>query len=268
MSDILQEIDKLQRDNDQLRKDRASSRRYNFVFLMAIAFIFVTGSILISNIQHSADITILETRRGVFSLNETILKDSPSYAERFQTFTKKAKAVILETYETAPPTKKWTDKQINEFLSANFRYSEQYMVDPWIAVAYARCESNFSSEAVSAESGASGTYQFMPSTMKILMGDDYYPGCEQNIQHSTKMFFKYYLSLSESFDGKIRWIAAAYVAGSYYPYSFYQAGKSFDQYYHWFKLRQAELVAKGIINTNHSEYMNRINYFYERFRDL
>ena len=250
--------DALNDKNKDLKKQATALRLMTIILVLAILAAAIIFGLLANDIQKKSDERITENRRSLFSINEMITSRRLSRQERLEVFCKKGKGFVLDSYETAPPEKKMSDRQINELLVNIFTLSEQYMIDPWIAVSFARTESNFSTEAISI-CGAKGIFQFMPSTMKILMGTDYYDNCEKNIYYSTKMFFKMYLYLSEYFNGDIKWCAAAYVAGINRPALFYSEGRSFAEYYAWFAKSYGE-------DDMHLNYSFKVESFYNLYR--
>lgn len=244
----------------RLRGIRKTRNWFAVLFVLTSCFIF-TGIIFISLLSYNMQETIsqitTEQRTGLYELNKAIVKDAPSYEERLEIFCKKGKAFILQIYEKDPPVDKLTDYEINQFLIIVFRYSEQYMVDPWIAMSFARVESCFSRLAVS-YAGAKGIFQIMPFMSKALMGNDYYDGCEFDLNLSTKMFFKMYLYLSPVFNNDLNWISAAYLFGTYYPLQFYNSGRPFQDYYEWFKT----------VDEKQAGYMHKIEETYKAVKDL
>lgn len=85
--------------------------------------------------------------------------------------------------------------------------AHKYGVDPTLAEAVAKAESNFSPKAVS-EAGAVGVMQLMPETAAALGVTDPY-NARQNVEGGVK----YIKQLLNAFDGDVTKAVAAYNAG-------------------------------------------------------
>ena len=258
----------------ELKSNLKAAKRSIIGFLIIIILLsslLISGIFFISQLTYNMQNTIADVtatqRAGLYELNKVIVKEAPSYAERLEIFCKKGKAFILQIYENDPPLEKLTQKEINEFLIFVFEFSEQYMINPWIAVSFARVESCFSKTAISYVS-AKGLFQIMPDTAKLVMGADYFDGCELNLYYSTKMFFKIYLYLAAIYNNDLKWIAAAYLCGGHYPMIFYSNGRSFNEYYIWMKNSEAEIQKENPDYISQAEYMYKIENTYFSVKDL
>lgn len=262
--------DKVLEIQERLRTTRRSRNGFIILFALISGFVFL-GILFLSQYTYSMQQTITEVtatqRAGLYELNKVIIKEAPSYAERLEIFCKKGKAFILQVYESDPPKVKLTEKEINDFLIFVFEFSEQYMISPWIALSFARVESCFSRAATSYVS-AKGVFQIMPDTAKLVMGDEYFDGCEFNLYLSTKMFFKMYLYLSAVYNNDLKWIAAAYLCGGHYPKIFYANGRPFEDFYAWMKAIEAEIQKDNPDYIGQADYMHKIENTYFSVKDL
>jgi len=246
-----------------LEKDKTIQRKNLLIFalLLGIVGVFVSAVWGLSRISDGASMSLREQRDGFYSISMLVKRDSPTYSERLTSFYVKGKKVVLDFYDehrqSLPRSKRMTNDEIDRLLRAIFKYSEQYMVDPWLPMAFIECESWFVPSAIS-DAGAVGLYQFMPFTAKSLLGANYTDGWERNLELVTEAWFRHYLVLNGEFKGDLRWIAAAYVAGDYFPGLYYRSGKSFDDYQKFF----------DTYSPRHAAYMSKIASTFERMKSL
>jgi hypothetical protein len=253
---------KTTQDRVQYRDGIIRKKNGQLVLLILFALLIIGAAIFgMIQLMRYNSMALREQREGLYTISALVRKESPSYAQRMEIFYLKGKKVILDFYEDRsneiPRDKRLTNDQIDRLLRAVFRYSEQYMVDPWLPMAFMRCESWFVPSAVSSV-GAVGLYQFMPFTAKSLFGTRYCQGWETDIEMITEGWFRLYLVLSAEFNGDLRWIAAAYVAGEYFPSMYYRQGKSFESYQIFF----------SEYSPSHSSYMEDVWTAFEGYKSL
>lgn len=143
---------------------------------------------------------------GLYSVNRVIEKEIPTRADRLEIFMRKAKGIILEHNQETD----LSDEEMNQMLKINFDLSEQYAMSPYIFMAFAAAESGFMKGAESPY-GALGIVQFMPSTMKMVVGDTYVDNIEFNPIEACRAWYRYISILIEATDGDLKWTAAAYL---------------------------------------------------------
>lgn len=144
---------------------------------------------------------------GLYSVNKVIEEEIPKRATRLENYMREAKGIILERNQETD----MSDDEMNNMLRVNFNFSEQYMVSPWLFLAFAAIESDFIKNAVSS-AGARGIVQFMPSTMKIVLDEEYVRDMEFDPVWACKAWYKYITVISEAVDGDLKWTAAAYMS--------------------------------------------------------
>jgi len=253
---------KTTQDRVRYRDGMIKKKNFQIILLLFLAMLIAGAAVyaVMQLLQYNSGV-LKEQREGLYTISALVRKESPSYSQRMEIFYLKGKKSILDFYDehknSIPKEKRLTNDQIDRLLRAIFRYSEQYMVDPWLPMAFMRCESWFVPSAVSSV-GAVGLYQFMPFTAKSLFGSRYCQGWENDIEMMTEGWFRLYLVLSAEFNGDLRWIAAAYVAGEYFPSMYYKGGKSFESYQSFF----AEY------SPSHSSYMNDVWTAFEGYKSL
>lgn len=231
----------------------------SFVCLLAsgILAVFYIATTTIDRVEARAISTIESNRvtliAGLYTVNKLITENIPVRAQRFEMYAKKAKAKIL----SKNPKTDLTDNDINRLLKVNFDLAEQYNYSPWLFHAFAQIESNHYKGVKSAISGASGIVQFMPNTMKMVLGSDYVPGMEFDPVWSCKAWYKYILYLSEATGGDLKWTAAAYLSPEALRYM--RTGKNVDSFMEW--------IAGNTIQ-NHKKYPYIIEKLYEEFLSL
>lgn len=189
--------------------------------------------------------------QGLFTLNKTIESQIPTRTDRMSYFMKKAKGVIL----SRNPKTDLTDKEINELLLLNFELSERYGMSPWIFMAFAAAESDFTKKAVSS-ADAKGIVQFMPSTMKVVLGSEYTPEIEFDPNWSCRAWYKYVFILTERAGGDLKWTAAAYMSPQ--AFIFMEKGKSLKDFMVWI----------SSITENHVKYPWQIEELYHEYLQL
>jgi len=163
---------------------------------------------------------------GVFSVNKVIRNKAPTRAERLEVFMTRAKGIILQ-YNSESDLE---DEDINRMLKINFDLSEQHVISPYIFLAFAATESNFMKTAESS-TGARGIVQFMPSTMKILVGETYKDKIEFNPIEACRAWYRYFVVLYEATSRNLKWTAAAYL--SPIAIQFMNQGKTIEEFMAW-----------------------------------
>jgi soluble lytic murein transglycosylase-like protein len=148
---------------------------------------------------------------GYYQFLSNVRSSMPSRAERLENFCAKAKAYILREYP-----RNTLGQDIDRFLIKVFESAETYHVSPWLPIAFAAVESGFTARAVSPV-GAKGVFQVMPETAVLILGRDYATDCEFNPLVGVDLWFRYYSSVRNDFEGTsaevIPWICAAYLSG-------------------------------------------------------
>ncbi len=185
---------------------------------------------VVQKVNESALITIEKNRQslidGLYSVNIVIEKEIPPRADRLEVFMRKAKGIILEIN----PETDMSDEEINQLLKVNFDLSEQYSMNPYIFLSFAAAESSFRKLVVSS-AGAKGIVQFMPSTMKLVVGDAYIDDIEFNPVESCRAWYKYVSVLSSAVDGDLKWVASAYLTQT--AIQFKNTGKTVEEFMKW-----------------------------------
>ena len=185
-------------------------------FLAAVVvMLLVSGTVFyqvrnIQALQVSAEQRIelnrLSLLAGLYSVREVSEEAISTRASRLTSFMIKGKRVILERN----PGTDLRDSEINRLLRRNFELAEQYEMSPWIFMAFAAVESDFTKGAVSS-AGAQGIVQFMPSTIAMVLGDAYRPGIAHDPIVAVEAWYKYISYLSAGTGGDLKWTAAAYM---------------------------------------------------------
>lgn len=182
---------------------------------------FVVGIILIifNNVSAITEIgkesaekyeaTRVSMLQGLYSITRAIETNIPTREKRLEIHAKQAKAVVLQW----SPETDLSDDEMDRMIIANFKLSELYMISPWEFMAYAAVESGFIKTAES-PTGALGIVQFLPSTMRIILGTEYVPGMEFDPVWSVKAWYKYWLIINEATGGSRTWTAATYCTGN------------------------------------------------------
>ena len=129
-----------------------------------------------------------------------------STSERKQKFQMKIIGIMKEMKSDL------TNKEMLEFTSYVFDKSEEYGWDPYIPIGFAWTESCFKKKAVG-YCNDKGMFQFLPSTAKMVAGNNYYNNIEFNVLDSTKLWFKYFKILVDYFDGNLQYSILAYNMG-------------------------------------------------------
>jgi len=145
-----------------------------------------------------------------------------------------------------------SDEELNLMLKINFDLSEQYAMSPYIFLAFAATESDFMKKAVSS-AGAKGIVQFMPSTMKLVVGDDYVDDIEFNPVEACRAWYRLVSIYTEATEGDLEWIAAAYMAPIAIQYR--NQGKSVKEFMKWI----------ASTTENDEEYPFKIRSLYEEY---
>lgn len=198
-------------------------------FFVAWGWLSAYTKDLQASYQEDLEKTRINLIDGLYSFNVAINNDIPTRSERLEQHSKQAKAFVLRNY----PKTTLTDKELNDLLILNFELAELYMISPWESLSYAMVESSFD-KTVTSESGAKGLFQFLPSSMKLAMGDKYYPGCEFNPLLSCEAWYLTMIPVFESVNGDRKWAAANYYAGPIAT-KFYNWGYTLDQFMGTFK---------------------------------
>lgn len=173
--------------------------------------------------------TILQS---IYSVSRAIDDNIPTREKRLEIYAKKAKALILQWN----PDTDLSDEEMDRMIIENFELSEIYMISPWEFFAYTACESDFTKNAES-PADALGIVQFLPSTMKLILVDEYIPGIELNPVWSCRAWYKYFLILSEATGGSRSWTAAAYCTGSL-ALKAQKSGMDLREYMDWIAKKQ------------------------------
>lgn len=209
-------------------------------FIATVTIVIVFGGILfLQNARHEKRIEVIqlsaerqiESNRvslleGLYSVRSTAEDAISTRNQRLERFLVQGKRVILERHSKTD----LTDRQINNMLRKNFELSERYDISPWIFMAFAAVESDFTTGAVSV-AGARGIVQFMPSTMAMVMGDRYRPGMEHDPVVSVEAWYKYISYLSNAVDGDLEWTAAAYMTPTAIRWR--NKGKTVEEFMEW-----------------------------------
>jgi len=186
--------------------------------------------------------------RSLYTVSQVLTEEIPVRSERMEKFVKEAKGVVLEVN----PGTDFTDRELNAFLIQDFRYAEAYMVNPWISIAFMQAESDFTKDAESS-AGALGPFQFMPMTMKLVLGDEYSPGAEKNPLLALKAWYRYFMICSNTMGGDLKWSAAQYMSPK--AYVFKQRGDTVDDFMKWI----------ASVSDNHERYPYVIEEYFERY---
>ncbi len=188
---------------------------------------------------------------GLYSVNRLVQEEIPTRAERFEKFVVRAKGIILSHNAETD----LTDQDMNAMLRENFNLAEQYGMNPWIFMAFAAVESDFTKGVQSDISSASGIVQFMPFTMKLVLQDQYVPGMEFDPIWACRAWYKYVLYLTESVGGDLKWTAAAYMSPQ--AIQFYEQDRSVEEFMTWITEISTNLIRYPfLIENKYNEYMN------------
>jgi hypothetical protein len=189
------------------------------------------NSAAINEIQASALVQIENNRQtllsGLYSVNQLIQSEIPTRNERFQRFVTLGKRAILEHN----PNTDMTDATMNALLRENFELAERYAMSPWVFMAFAAIESDYTAGAKSDISSASGIVQFMPATMRLVLQEDYVPGIEFDPVWACRAWYKYVLVLNESVGGDLKWTAAAYMSPT--AIRFFEQERTVEDFMTW-----------------------------------
>ena len=146
---------------------------------------------------------------ALFSVIRTSMMEITSRDKRIEAYFKTAKKIILDRN----PTTDLSDAEINETLRVNFQLAEYYMWSPYRFLSYWSRESDFTKKKDNKDgSGAKGSVQFMPSTMRFVLQDLYEPGMEYDPVWSCKAWYKYMATLSQAVGNDEIWIACAWLS--------------------------------------------------------
>lgn len=223
---------------EKLEKTMSFILKFTFAIPLIITFIFMIV-LYTQNVRYENKIEIMNERseqriennrlgllEGLYTIRDTAEDAVSTRTERLERFLVKGKRVILERHQDTD----LTDRDMNRMLLRNFELAERYDMSPWIFMAFAAVESDFTKGAISS-AGALGVVQFMPSTMAMVMGDEYRPGMEHNPVSSVEAWYKYVSYLSDAVDGDLEWTAAAYMAPS--AIRFRNQGKTVEEFMDW-----------------------------------
>lgn len=223
---------------ERLEKTMSFILKFTFAIPAALIVIFIIG-FYIQSARHNSETQKIEQRaenriennrkallEGLYTVRETSADALSTREERLERFLVKGKRVILERHSDTD----LSDEDINNLLVRNFELAERYDMSPWIFMAFAAVESDFTKGAVSS-AGAKGLVQFMPSTMAMVLADDYRPGMEHDPIVSVEAWYKYVSYLSNSVDGDLEWTAASYMAPSAIQWK--NEGKTIEEFMDW-----------------------------------
>lgn len=238
------------------------------IFAFALVILLVAGSFAgiiavnnnrnakaIEQVQTTAAMQIENNREsllsGLYSVNQLVQSEIPTRNERFQRFVILGKRAILEHN----PNTDMSDATINALLRENFELSEQYAMSPWVFMAFAAIESDYTAGAQSDVSSASGIVQFMPSTMRLVLQEDYVPGIEFDPVWACRAWYKYVLVLNESVGGDLKWTAAAYMSPT--AIQFYEQEKTVEDFMDWITEITINMVRYPfLIEEKYHEYLS------------
>tara|TARA_Y100000310_G_C20694461_1_gene824520 strand:- start:423 stop:1280 length:858 start_codon:yes stop_codon:yes gene_type:complete len=228
--------------------DLKKSERIGLIFKILFGVAMISAAIVISLLVRTNYNTNFETQEyvkdmqeksneiielnrksliaGLYSVNRVIEKEIPTRADRLEIFMRKAKGILLEHNQETD----LTDEEINQMLKINFDLSEQYAMSPYIFMAFAAAESSFMKRAESPY-GALGIVQFMPSTMKMVIGDAYIDNIEFNPVEACRAWYKYISILTEATDGDLKWTACAYLTQT--AIEFKNTDRSIEDFMTW-----------------------------------
>jgi hypothetical protein len=202
---------------DTLTREVAERKRMNrkswiaTVTLFALLLASIIGCFyFVSKAQKDASEMIENNRmslvQGMYSVSRTSAEEMVSRNRRIDNYFRNAKKIIL----TRNPKTDLKDSELNEFLRVNWELSEVYMWSPYISLAYAAVESDFTKKAISV-CGCKGIFQWLPSSMHEVLGDSYTEGMEFNPIWSLKAWYKRTSINSEIMDNDFLWTACAYI---------------------------------------------------------
>jgi hypothetical protein len=205
-----------------------------FVSAVAIILLF-SGTLIVQSYNLKSVFVSAEQRiennrvsllSGLYTVRATAEDMLSTREVRINNFMIKGKRVILEHH----PNTDLTDHQMNLLLRRNFELAEEYQISPWIFMAFAATESDFTNSAESV-SGARGIVQFMPSTMAIVLGNRYSPGAENNPVMAVEAWYKYIAYLSNAVDGDLKWTAASYMTPTAIAWK--NEGRTLEEFMRW-----------------------------------
>jgi hypothetical protein len=173
-----------------------------FLVGILIIFCFIFGMFIYNNNKESK--RMYDSHYYIYS--EVSNKTATTTAERKKKFQMKVVGMMKELRSNL------SDKEMMNYTSFVFDKSEEYGWDPYLAVSFAWTESRFNKNTVGT-SDDRGLYQFLPSTARLVAGEDYYRGIEFNVLDSTKLWFKYMKNLIDYFDGELEYALLAYNMG-------------------------------------------------------
>lgn len=257
---MLEKDTKINTLEQEEKRARKVARRYYVLSLILVFFIvgIAGGALYLIDRTQSQAIEVIESNRktliqGLYTAIRSIEDAVTPREKRFEIYFKNGKRAILEHKSKTD----LTDGDINALLKINWELSEQYLMSPYLFLAFAAKESDFHKGVKSKYSNASGIVQFMPSTMRIVLGDHYTPGIEFDPVWSCKAWYRYISSLSQSVGNDVVWLACAYMSPQ--AISFKNSGKTPNQFMTWISE-----VTEG----NHVSYPFKILEYYEKYSNM
>jgi hypothetical protein len=250
-------IETLQKEIDE--RKRTGRRAWATAIIMFVLLLTAVATCFVFVHRSQTDaVAMIENNRmnlvqGLYTVSKVTAEEITSRDKRIEAYFKTAKRIVLERN----PKTDFTDTELNEFLRVNWELSEYYMWSPYVSLAYAAMESDFTKKATSF-AGAQGVFQWFPFSMHEVLGDLYIPGMERNPLWSLKAWYKRTAIGSEVMDHDFLWTACYYILPTV-AVSYKRTGKTVDQ----FMKRLVELYPG-----NDPRYPWKIKELYEKYNSM